>query len=59
MLKSRDVTDEGGAIWDVLLQEGSSEPKRVKTDAQEPLADMPTAPARYAPQRLEDDAIPF
>ena len=28
VLKSKDVTEEGGAIWDVLLQEGASEPKR-------------------------------
>ncbi len=55
MLKSRDVTEEGGAIWDVLLQEGSSEPKRGKSEA----TDAPSAPAPYMPQTLKDDAIPF
>lgn len=59
MLKSREVTEEGRAIWDVLLQEGSSEPKRAKAEAQEPLATAPIAPKAYALQRLEDDAIPF
>ena len=55
MLKSREVTEEGGAIWDVLLQEGSSEPKRGKPEATEPAR----APEPYAPQQLADDAIPF
>jgi hypothetical protein len=31
-VKSKDVTEEGGAIWDLLLQEGSIEPKRSKPD---------------------------
>ena len=51
---SREVTEEGGAIWDVLLQEGSTEPKRSKPEAPAALE-----PGPYAPQRLADDAIPF
>ncbi len=56
MLKSREVTEEGGAIWDVLLQEGSNEPKRGKPEAQTEAA---PAPGPYVPQQLADDAIPF
>jgi hypothetical protein len=59
MLKSREVTEEGGAIWDVLLQEGQADTKRPKADAQEPLAEATPTPAPYTQQRLKDDAIPF
>ena len=59
MLKSRDVTEEGGAIWDVLLQEGSSEPKRSKPEGQQPPVEAMAAPPPYIPQKLDDDAIPF
>jgi hypothetical protein len=48
-------------MWDVLLQEAPSEPRRAregKTGPQQEAAAAAGAPA-YVPKRLEDDAIPF
>jgi hypothetical protein len=62
VLKSKEVAEDGSPMWDVLLQEAPSEPRR-KTEAkpetvQEAATSSSDAPA-YLPKRLEDDAIPF
>ena len=59
VLKSKEVAEDGSPMWNVLLQEASSEPRR-KPEVKEVL--QPQAPAEAAPysqKRLPDDAIPF
>jgi hypothetical protein len=65
VLKSRDTTEDGGAIWDVLLTEApaqNGEPRRAprdpSTDHQTPIGDVGPAPASTA-GRMLDDEIPF
>jgi hypothetical protein len=56
VLKSKEVAEDGSPMWDVLLQEAPSEPRRkpeVKEEAQ------PAAAPPYSPKRLPDDSIPF
>ena len=55
VLKSKEVAEDGSPMWDVLLQEAPSEPRR-KPEAKE--AQPETAPP-YSAKRLPDDAIPF
>ena len=57
VLKSKEVAEDVSPMWDVLLQEASSEPRR-KPETKE-AAQPEAAAAPYSAKRLEDDAIPF
>ena len=62
VLTSKDVAEDGSPMWDVLLQEASSEQRRKPEAKEEPQPEGTAAPAATAPysaKRLEDDAIPF
>jgi hypothetical protein len=62
VLKSKEVAEDGSPMWDVLLQEACSEPRR-KPEAKEEAQPEATAPAAAAPpysaKGLPDDSIPF
>ena len=60
LLKSKEVAEDGSPMWDVLIQEAPSDPRR-KPEAREEAQPEATAPAAapYSAKRLEDDAIPF
>jgi hypothetical protein len=59
VLKSKEVAEDGSPMWDVLLQEASSEQRR-KPEAKEAQPEPTAAVAPpYSAKRLEDDAIPF
>jgi hypothetical protein len=61
ILKSKEVAEDGSPMWDVLLQEAPSEPRRkaeAKPEAPQEAGPSGGAPA-YLPKRLENDAIPF
>jgi hypothetical protein len=62
VLKSKEVAEDGSPMWDVLLQEASSEQRR-KPEAREEAQPEATAPAAaaapYSAKRLPDDSIPF
>ena len=62
VLKSKEVAEDGSPMWDVLLQEAPSEPRR-KPEAKEQAPPEATAPdaavAPYSAKRLPDDSIPF
>ena len=62
VLKSKEVAEDGSPMWDVLVQEAPSEPRR-KPEAKEEQPHEATAPAAaaqpYSEKRLRDDPIPF
>jgi hypothetical protein len=58
ILKSKEVAEDGSPMWDVLLQEAPSEPRRKPEAKEEARAEAaPSTP--YLLQRLKDDAFPF
>jgi hypothetical protein len=59
LLKSKEVAEDGSPMWDVLLQEASSEPRRKPEAKEEAQPEAAPSAAPYVSQRLKDDAIPF
>jgi hypothetical protein len=59
VLKSKEVAEDGSPMWDVLLQEAPSEPRRKPEAKEEAHREAPAAAAPYSAKRLPDDSIPF
>ena len=60
VLKSKEVAEDGSPMWDVLVQEASSEQRRKPEAKEEAQPDQTTAAAPpYSAKRLPDDSIPF
>ena len=60
ILKSRDVADDGNAVWDVLLSPAPERPKNEKQIEQLPKITASTSSSNLFPVSPElDDEIPF
>ena len=55
LLKTNETGNDGEEVWALLLSEAPA----YKPEQQAAPAPASGAPARYIPQTLEDDAIPF
>ena len=59
VLKSKEVAEDGSPMWDVLLQEAPSEPRRKPEEKADAQPEAPATAPPYSAKRLPDDAIPF